>query len=176
MPTKQKVPNKKEKTFIENYIRTWNGAWSAREAGYSAKNARQTAHELITKPYIQAFIDGRLKEIRMKTNEIYARLSEQARADISEFIEFVDVPVIDKEGKHVGERQSIRIRQEAFEKMGHLIKSISPTSGGDFKVELYSAQQALELMGKTYSIFAERDEKGNIIQPVVNVYIPDNKR
>jgi hypothetical protein len=78
--------------------------------------------------------------------------------DLSEIVEFYDVPILDKEGNHVGDRQSVRVKPEAFERFGYLIKSISPTASGDFKVELYSAQTALELMGKTYSLFIDRDE------------------
>lgn len=172
----RKSPTKRESAFIELYVRSWKGAASARAVGISQRNSRQWAYETLTKPYIQEAIQERLKSLRMGTEEIYARLSEQARMDLSELIEFYDVPIIDKDGNHVGDRQAIRIKQEAFERFGHLIKSISPTSTGDFKVELYSSQTALELMGKTYSLFMDRDKEGNPVQPVVNVYIPTNNR
>jgi len=172
---KKKLTNK-ETLFREEYIRCWNAAASARAAGYSTKTARQIGQNLLSKVYIQEAIEERLREIRMTTNEIYARLTSQARADISELVEFYNVPVLDKDGNNLGDRQSIRIVPTAFERFGHQIKSISPTSNGDFKVEVYSAQTALELMGKTYSLFADRDDKGNVIQPVVNVYILKNDR
>lgn len=173
---KNKKLTKKETVFVEEYIRCWNGAAAARAAGYSAKVAKQIAYENLTKPYLQDAIEKRLGEIRMSINEFYARLSEQARANIADFIEFYNVPVLDKDGKHVGERQSVRVKQYAFERYGHLIKSITPTSNGDFKVELYSAQVALELTGKTHNAFVDRDKEGNPIQPVVNVYLPKNDR
>ncbi len=177
MTAKKKKLSKREIAFIELYTRCWKGAASARAVGISQKNSRQWAYETLTKSYIQEAIAERLTALRMETNEIYARLSEQARADLSELIEFYNVPVLDKDGKHVGDRQSVRVKPDAFEKFGHLIKSISPTSNGDFKIELYSGQIALELMGKTYSLFVDRDEKGKPIQPaIVNVYIPKNNR
>jgi phage terminase small subunit len=175
--SKNKKLTNKEMVFCEEYIRCWNGAASARAAGFSAKTAREQAYDLLTKPHIRVYIKGRLEQIRMETGEVYARLSAQARADISELVEFYDVPVLDKEGNDLGTRQSVRIKNGALEKFGNLIKSISPTSNGDFKVELYSAQTALELMGKTYSLFVDRDEKGRpIIPATVNVYIPKNDR
>ena len=173
---KEKKLTKKEMIFVEEYIRCWNGAAAARSAGYSANAAKQIAYENLTKPYLQAAIEKRLTEIRMSLNEFYARLSEQARANIADFIEFYDVPVLDRDGKHVGERQSVRVKQDTFERYGHLVKSIAPTANGDFKVELYSAQTALELTGKTHSAFVDRDKEGNPIQPIVNVYIPKNDR
>jgi phage terminase small subunit len=173
---KKKKLTPKEKVFIEEYIRCWNGAKAARLAGYSPKTARETAYELLTKPHIKEHMEERLKDIRMGTNEIYARLSEMARADIAEMIEAVDIPVLDRKGEHVGERPAIRLKPDALEKYGHLIKAVTPTINGDYRIELHSVQSALELMGKTWSIFVDRDEKGKPIQPVVNVYIPKNDR
>lgn len=173
---RKKGLTQREIAFIEFYCRSWKGAASARTAGISLKNSAQWAYETLRKPYIQEAINQRLKDLRMGTDEIYARLSEQARIDLSELIEFYNVPILDKDGDHIGDRQSVRVKPEAFERFGHLFKSISPTSTGDYKVELHDAQRALELLGKTYSLFADRDEQGNVIKPAVNVYIPDNKR
>jgi hypothetical protein len=173
---KTKSLSKREIAFIEFYCRSWKGAASARAAGISQKNSAQWAYETLKKPYIQETINARLMQLRMGTEEIYARLSEQARTDLSELLEFYDVPILDKEGEHVGDRQAIRVKPEAFERFGHLFKSITPTSSGDFKVELHDAQRALELLGRTYSLFVDKDKEGNPIQPVVNVYIPRNER
>lgn len=166
----------KELRFIEEYIRCWNGAKAARLAGYSEKSAYDTAYENLRKPEILEQIDERLAALRMQTNEIYGRLSQQARVDMSEMIEFYDMPVIDKEGKNLGTRQAVRMKEGALEKYGHLIKAVVPTSYGDYKIELHNSQTALELMGKTWSLFVDKDEKGKPIQPVVNVYIPKNDR
>lgn len=172
----KKKLTKKQRIFVEEYIRCWNGAASARAAGYSAKTAREMAYDLLTIPHIKDAIETRLAEIRMSTNEFYARLSEQARANIAEFIELYTVPILDKDGDHIGDRQAVRIKDEALQRYGHLIKSITPTSNGDIKIELHDAQRALELTGKTYSLFVDKDDKGNPIRPVVNVYIPRNER
>lgn len=158
---KKKTLSDKEIIFIEHYIRCWKGAPSARAAGISEKNAANWASLTLMKPYIQEAIEERLKDIRMKTGEIYARLSEQARADLSEFVEFYDAPVLDKTGTHVGFKQAIKIKPDTFEKHGHLIKSIAPASNGDFRIELHNSQAALELMGKSYSLFTEKDDDGN---------------
>jgi hypothetical protein len=175
MPKKKGLTDR-ERAFIELYCRSWKGKASARAVGITEKNSSNWAYETLKKPYIQEAIDARLSQLRMGTEEIYARLSEQARVDLSELLEFYDVPILDKEGEHIGDRQAIRIKPEAFERFGHLFKAITPTATGDFKVELHDAQRALELLGKTYSLFADRDKDGNPIQPVVNVYIPRNER
>lgn len=47
----------KEKKFCHQYIIDWNGARSAREAGYSERTAREIAYENLSKPHIQQYID-----------------------------------------------------------------------------------------------------------------------
>lgn len=47
----------KEKKFCHQYIIDWNGARAAREAGYSEKTAREIAHDNLSKPHIQQYID-----------------------------------------------------------------------------------------------------------------------
>lgn len=51
----------KEKAFCREYAKTGNGQQSATKAGYAEKTARQTASQLLTKPYIKEEI-GRLME------------------------------------------------------------------------------------------------------------------
>lgn len=53
----QKKLTKKECIFCHQYIIDWNGARSAREAGYSEKTCAVIASENLTKPYINQYID-----------------------------------------------------------------------------------------------------------------------
>lgn len=47
----------KERMFCHQYIIDWNGARSARQAGYSEDSARQIASDTLTKAYIQQYIN-----------------------------------------------------------------------------------------------------------------------
>lgn len=47
----------KERIFCHEYIIKWNGAESARKAGYSEDCAKETAYENLTKPHIKQYID-----------------------------------------------------------------------------------------------------------------------
>lgn len=47
----------KERLFCHQYIIDWNGARSARDAGYSEDTAKQIAYENLTKPYLKQYID-----------------------------------------------------------------------------------------------------------------------
>lgn len=53
----KKKLTEKERLFCHQYIIDWNGARSAREAGYSEKTAKEIACENLTKPNIQQYIE-----------------------------------------------------------------------------------------------------------------------
>ena len=53
----------KQKAFADYYIETGNATEAARRAGYSAKTAKQTGAENLSKPYLAAYIKERMAEI-----------------------------------------------------------------------------------------------------------------
>jgi phage terminase small subunit len=59
MEEDKKLSNQQKK-FCEEYIKDWNAARSARDAGYSEKTAKEQGCQLLTKLNIQAY----LKEIQ----------------------------------------------------------------------------------------------------------------
>lgn len=56
----------KQKAFCDYYIETGNATEAAIRAGYSEKTAKVIGSENLTKPYIRAYIDERLKSIEDK--------------------------------------------------------------------------------------------------------------
>jgi phage terminase small subunit len=48
--------NEKQARFVREYLIDFNGTQAARRAGYSAKTAKQTAHELLQRPNVQAAV------------------------------------------------------------------------------------------------------------------------
>ena len=135
----------KQQVFIDEYMVCLNAAEAARRAGYSAANARQQGYENLTKPYIKAEIDRRLKGVRMGADEVLYRLSLQARGNVGEFIGLSQ----DKLKKHP---------------RAHLIKKYKRTTrtiGEDLveevvELELYSSQNALVHLGKAHELFVNR--------------------
>lgn len=53
----KKKLTKKESIFCHEYIIDWNGARSARKAGYTPLADRQAAYDTLTKAYIKQYID-----------------------------------------------------------------------------------------------------------------------
>lgn len=142
----------KEEAFLEGYLRHWNGARAAREAGYDPSNAKQTAYELLTKPYFIAAKEERLKELRMSTDEWYARVTEHARGDIGELL--TDAGIIDlakaRKGNHLRLVSEYQIEESSRrDEHGNSVPVVKT------KVKLYSAQKALDMLSP--SLETKRD-------------------
>lgn len=149
VPKKKNQPlTPKEDLFLEYYLRSWNGADAARKAGYPRETARQVASELLTKPYILAAKEARLKELHMETDEWFVRVSAQARGDMGEFI--------DDDG-------SVNLKKAREENLLHLLSEYQAETtyrrDGDesvpvikIKLKLYSSQKALDMIGQRKAI------------------------
>jgi phage terminase small subunit len=141
----------KQKLFIESYLQCWNATQAARDAGYSGNDNTlgSIGSENLTKPKIREHIKQRLNTIAMSTDEVLARLSEQARGDIGDLL---------------GPSGMVIDIQTARERgLTHLIKSLNWTRGG-LKVELYDSQKALELLGRAHGMFRDVQEHSGAIR------------
>ncbi|HWI48157.1 MAG TPA: terminase small subunit [Rummeliibacillus sp.] len=52
----------RQRKFCDLYVKTMNGAESARVAGYSKRTAREMASENLAKPHIKRYIDMKMEE------------------------------------------------------------------------------------------------------------------
>jgi len=147
----------RERLFIESYLVCWNASNAARQAKYAEKQIRQTAHRLMKKPAIQTVIAARLEEIAMGANEALARLAQQARANIADFIQEEIETIEDPKTGETHEFRSMRLRWDKIEERGYLVRAIRSTQYGP-AIELHDSQHALELIGKHHKLFAERVE------------------
>ena len=131
---------RKQRTFIEEYLRTWNATGAARAAGYSERTASEIGYENLRKPQIAAEIKRRLTEMTMCTDELLSRLAEQARGEQSRFIDdygHLDIAAMKAAGK------------------AHLIKGLKPTMHG-LTIEFYDAQAALDKLARHHGLYNDR--------------------
>jgi phage terminase small subunit len=138
----------KQKVFVEKYLECWNGAEAAREAGYAFP--RRSAYENLTNPDIRRHIEQRLHGYKMSADEVLTRLSEQARFDI---------------GSLLGKGGVIDWDTAKEQGLTQHLKSISWTKDG-LRVEAYSKQHALELLGKAHALFTDRKDITSGGQPL----------
>jgi hypothetical protein len=76
----------KQRKFVAHYLASLNASQAARQAGYSEKTAGQIGHENLKKPEIAAAVSAGMALQAMPAEEILARLSAQARGDMSDFL------------------------------------------------------------------------------------------
>jgi phage terminase small subunit len=179
-PPKGKKLTAKEEAFCKEYVIDWNATRAAIHAGYSKRTARTIASQNLSKLNIRERITELEKAKGMAREEVIARLSDQARATHYPFIRidddgFVYFDFSDQEAlKHLHLIKKIKSKRERqIRGKGELQEE---WEGEWVEVELHDPQRALELLGKHHSLFLDRDEKGNPIQPIVNVYMPNNGR
>ncbi len=125
--------------------RIWFAAYFG-EARYSATKAARVAgyaHPDVQGPRkskkFAKEIEERMNERIMSAEEVQVRLTEQAEADISDFIQAGGA-----------------INWQAVAEKGWLIKSIKHTLGKNSEITLHDSQRALDMMGKAHGIFKDR--------------------
>lgn len=138
----------KQRLFVEYYLGecNFNAAAAARKAGYSARTAKEIGRQLLTKLDLQEAIRARLAEAAMGAEEVLARLADQARGTMADFMR------LRKDGKAVLDLK----RAEAAGKL-HLVKELTTGKDGT-KVRLYDAQAALVKIGTHHGLFKEQHE------------------
>lgn len=140
----------KQRAFVEHYLKCWNAAEAARQAGYSKESARSIGPENLSKPAIARAIKARLEELKVSADEVLTRLGDQARSTMADFVDPTALPPVFKTAAESGKL--------------HLVKKVT-TSKRYFKgevieekteFELYDAQAALVHLGKHHRLFADR--------------------
>lgn len=132
----------KQWLFVHAYVETLNATRAAITAGYSAKTARQMGAENLSKPDIREEINKILKQNAMGAGEVLARLTEQARIDLT--------PYMMDDG-------SVDIKKLKADGKGHWIKGIKDTRYGK-AIEFYDTHAALVDLGRYHTLFVDKIE------------------
>lgn len=146
---------RKQRVFIDEYVKCWNGAEAARRAGYSVRSAREIAVNLLADISIKAEIDDRLATIHMSSEEVLKEISDIARGDMGQFLDnnlCVDI----SEARKLGLTKLIKkIKQKT---VIHQAKNENDedTEVHDIEIELYDKLGALEKAGKYHGLFKEQ--------------------
>jgi phage terminase small subunit len=141
----------KQKAFVNEYLKDFNGVQAASRAGYDSEYATLAviASENLRKPKIREAIEKRLAAGTMETDELLWRLGEKARFDVSQYVTWkndgwiVDVEKLKADGK------------------GHLIRNIKNTRDGQ-QIELADPDAAQQLIGKHLGLFTDVRISGNV--------------
>ena len=134
----------KQRNFVEEYLKCWNASEAARRAGYSARDADSRGCKLMKLAKVQAVIRERLQEKAMGTDEVLARLAEQARGSLGDYL------IV--EGEAGKEEVRFDLAKLVRDGKGHLLRAVTVNK---VRIEFYDAQAALGLLAKHQGLFRE---------------------
>lgn len=149
-PKREPKLTHRQRQFVDAYLGAarGNATEAARLAGYAATK-RATLAEIgsqnLRKLEIGEAIKSRVSELAMTAEEVLHRLSEQARLDLGEFIDFkrgFGLPILKLDEAQQNGRT-------------HLIRSVTPTQFG-IKVEFHDPQTALIQIGKYHGLWLDK--------------------
>lgn len=157
----------KQRAFADYYLETLNAAESARRAGYAAPHVEGAKN--LAKPRIREYLEEHFKERGMSAQEVIARLTEQARADIGAFVKAVPrSATIDVRGMQnaglIDMIDKLHVAENGVE-----VKFRDPTKTGDAQrfvkfvgAELYVDFDAMKQAGMTHLVKEVRQTKYGI--------------
>ena len=160
MPLKK--PNKKQKVFIEEYLKTFNATQSAKNAGYSKRTAYSQGQRLLKHVEVAKAISKRMEKLKMSADEVLRDLATMAHGvNLVDYVEIKEVVKETKSGKEYYDVfMSFDLDKFNEDGYGHLVKRIKQTANG-LDIELYDRKSALELIGKHHALFTEKIEQTN---------------
>jgi hypothetical protein len=134
--------------FIVAYVEHGNATAAAIEAKYSERSARSAASRLLTNPNIKAVIAEKMSIRAMPAEEVIARLSDHARADIGDLMDdngFIDLAKA-KRSRMTRYIRKVKVTETAD---GEVLNSA-------IEVAIHDAQKALITLAKHYGLLIDR--------------------
>lgn len=169
---------RKQRVFVEAYLQTWNATEAARRAGYAHPDVQ--GPRLLGKVRVSAAVEKRMDEIAMRTDEILARLSEQARGDLRDFFKIAErwtenpLPseeILDEEEYETEARGEPVIRTRYLVRKvvldtdalvdperSRLVKKYADSPKNGLSIEIHDPQAALVHMGRHRKLFTDVQE------------------
>ena len=151
--------NERQRRFADEYIITGNVYQSAINAGYSENYARARSHELLDNVGVSEYVKKRMEELQdekiLTQKQILVMLSEIASGQAMETI-VVTTKVAELKFDPIS-KKSVKVYNEIPQLVEY------PTKNSD-------RNKALELLGKRYSMWTDKQE---ITQKTIDIKVGD---
>ncbi len=178
MSDEPKALTHKQQVFVDEYLKCWNAAESARLAGYSAKTAREQGYDLLRQPHISSQIEARLADVHMSADEALKLTADIARGDMAQLMDVSSV------GFNL---DMVKAQQAGLTKLIKKVKQKTTTFIAkkeseedreitELEIELYSAHEALRDVLKVHGKFTERVDLSNSDGSLTTPPLPDEER
>lgn len=143
--------NPQRRLFVDHYVSCFSATRAARLAGY--KQPHSQGPRLLEIVGVRAAIEERMVQHHLGANETLARLSDQVRGSLEDFLGFRKT----KDGLSITYTVDLR-KARRLGKL-HLLKSwkASTATQGE-KIELYSAQEALKTVAQVHQLLHDKSK------------------
>ena len=146
----------KHQRFVEEYLQNSNAteAYQTVYPGVNRTTAASNGWRLLRTPRIAEAIQARLNQAAMPADEVLARITDHARADIDDFLDADGAFDLTKarRAKRTGLIKKFKVKTTK-RTVGEM--EIDST---EVEFELHDAQAALVHLGKHHRLFADRTE------------------
>ena len=158
-PDQPKQLTPKQRIFVEQYTKDFNGRRAALAAGYSQASAHKVGWDIRRIPHVQAEIEKIIAEKCMGKDEVLTRLAEQARGDVGEFL----TPTAN--GGAAFDYKKAKDKTHLIRKLKTKSRALADDDGDaigivetEVEFELYDAQAALVQIGRHLKLFTDKSE------------------
>lgn len=148
----------KHQRFVEEYLQNSNAteAYQAVYPGVNRTTAASNGWRLLRTARVAEAIQARLDQAAMPADEVLARITDQARADIDDFLDTDGAFDLTKARR--GKRTALLKKLKT--KTTTRIVGEMEVQTVEVEFELHDAQAALGMLGKYYKLFADKLEIG----------------
>jgi len=156
----------KQKRFVSEYFVDFNATQAAIRAGYSKRTAGVIGCENLKKPNISDEIKRFVNNNSMSPDEVILRLTDMARGDLADLMDVttsgfsIELMTKDEAGNLV-----VNPKTKLIKKIKQKVTTYIAKKGDqedrevvETELELYSAQEALSLLGRIHALFKDRIE------------------
>ena len=150
----------KQKIFCEKYIQCWNATQAARQAGYSGdeNTLGVIGYENLRKPKIKDYIDKRINDVSMSTNEVLQRLTEWGRGTVEPFLTTNDNSEAlslnsDESRKHSGLIKKIKQNERVLKGESSNDETVLSRT---FEIELHDAKDAVDKIARIRGMYNDK--------------------
>lgn len=157
----KKELSEKQKKFAKEYLKDFNGARAARDAGYSKKTADRIAYENLRKPevieYLTKLQEKKKDKFELSEERITNELVSIAFSRITDYVQIYDgINLLGHSTTKVTFTPTYKLEDHQIA----AISEISQTDKGIIKIKLENKIKALELLGKQIGMFKDKVDVG----------------
>lgn len=139
----------KQQLFVVKYLEYGlNATKAAREAGYSAKTARQQGTHLLSNVAIRAAIDAELRKHAMSAEEVLFHLTTIARGDMHH--------LVDQNGNLDMAKAEANNATNLIRKVRNRVMASDDTEINEGEIEVYDRMDALKTLAKYHQLLTTK--------------------